>query len=220
MTAQVAQESTENKQNANNVQPKKHTAKEIIEFLNKKFPKCFFVENESIRPIKLGIIEDIVAVLGDEIGSEKEFSKTTIRRGLKAYANSYAYLKSCKEGAKRLDLDGNEGEELISEHIEYAAKRVEEIKKKSKELHLIKKPNSRKPTENGNRQSKVNSMKLPELVKVDISTLTIGDTVYVQMNNRRVRSNVSKIEKDGIYVKLRTGLVIKVKGTDVFQPAK
>ncbi len=212
MTEQVSQTSVDNKPKPVQLS-KKHTVKDILAFLNQKFPKCFSLDNDKVKPVKLGIIEDIVVALGDEVGSDKSFSKTTIRHGIKAYVNSWAYITSCKPGAKRVDLDGVEGDVLTEEHLAYAQERLEILKKKAKELHLNK-----RPVVKGKSVGK--KLALPALVPADINTLNVEDTVYVQMNNHRVRANVTKIEKDHIYARFRTGLVTKVKFADVYQPEK
>jgi ProP effector len=124
-----------NQQNSGAAVQKKYSPREVLDFLIERFPKCFFPYNsESVRPIKIGILEDIVARLGDEISPESKYSKTAIRQGIKVYASSLAYFDSCKVGARRVDLDGNECDEPISEEQEkYAQERREAVKKRISE---------------------------------------------------------------------------------------
>lgn len=124
-----------NNKNGENVVQKKYSPREVLDYLTEKFPKCFFAYNsENVRPIKIGILEDIVARLGDEISPEGKYSKTAIRQGIKVYASSLAYLDACKVGAVRVDLDGNECDGPITEEQEkYAQEKKESVKKKISE---------------------------------------------------------------------------------------
>ncbi|SPP31131.1 RNA chaperone ProQ [Arsenophonus endosymbiont of Aleurodicus floccissimus] len=104
-------------------QPKLNSSKEIIAFLAKRFPQCFIAEGE-VRPLKIGIFQDIVARLTEEDG----ISKTQLRSALRIYTSSWRYLYSVKEGAKRVDLDGNDCGDLESEHVEYACQQLMDAK--------------------------------------------------------------------------------------------
>ena len=104
-------------------QPKLNISKEIIAFLAKRFPRCFIAEGEA-RPLKIGIFQDIVARLTAEDG----ISKTQLRSALRMYTSSWRYLHGVKEGAKRVDLDGNDCGDLESEHVKYARQQLTEAK--------------------------------------------------------------------------------------------
>lgn len=104
-------------------QPKLNSSKEIIAFLAKRFPQCFIAEGEA-RPLKIGIFQDIVARLTEEDG----ISKTQLRSALRMYTSSWRYLYGVKEGAKRVDLDGNDCGDLESEHVEYARQQLMDAK--------------------------------------------------------------------------------------------
>lgn len=104
-------------------QPKSNTSREVIAYLAKCFPQCFSVEGEA-KPLKIGIFKDLVARLPDE----EQVSKTQLRSALRLYTSSWRYLYGVKEGAKRIDLDGRECEELEVQHIEHARKQLEEAK--------------------------------------------------------------------------------------------
>ncbi|MBQ8708192.1 MAG: RNA chaperone ProQ [Succinivibrionaceae bacterium] len=117
------------------VVPRKYTPKEVIDFLCEKFPKCFFPFNSAdVKPFKIGLLDDVVARLGDEISPDSKFSKTAIRQGIKLYAASIAYLDACKEGAARIDVDGNEcGETITADQAKYAVDKKETVLKKIEE---------------------------------------------------------------------------------------
>ncbi|WP_334468469.1 RNA chaperone ProQ [Arsenophonus sp. PmNCSU2021_1] len=104
-------------------QPKLNSSKEIIAFLAKRFPQCFITEGEA-RPLKIRIFQDIVARLTEEDG----ISKTQLRSALRMYTSSWRYLYGAKEGAKRVDLDGNDCGDLGSEHVEYARQQLMDAK--------------------------------------------------------------------------------------------
>ncbi|HGJ5855557.1 RNA chaperone ProQ [Arsenophonus nasoniae] len=104
-------------------QPKLNSSKEIIAFLAKRFPHCFIAEGEA-RPLKIGIFQDIVARLTEEDG----ISKTQLRSALRMYTSSWRYLYGVKEGAKRVDLDGNDCGDLETEHVAYARQQLIEAK--------------------------------------------------------------------------------------------
>lgn len=106
-------------------QPKLTSSKEIIAFLAERFPQCFTAEGEA-RPLKIGIFQDLVQRMqGDD---SLALSKTQLRAALRRYTSSWRYLYSIKPGARRVDLDGNPGEELDASHVEHARQQLEEAK--------------------------------------------------------------------------------------------
>ncbi|MBI6547884.1 RNA chaperone ProQ [Xenorhabdus lircayensis] len=104
-------------------QPKLNSSKEVIAFLAERFPLCFVAEGEA-RPLKIGIFQDIV----ERIQGEECLSKTQLRSALRLYTSSWRYLYGVKEGAQRVDLDGNVCGELEVEHIEHARQQLAEAK--------------------------------------------------------------------------------------------
>ncbi|PHM67092.1 RNA chaperone ProQ [Xenorhabdus stockiae] len=104
-------------------QPKLNSSKEVIAFLAERFPLCFAAEGEA-RPLKIGIFQDIV----ERIQGEECLSKTQLRSALRLYTSSWRYLYGVKEGAQRVDLDGNACGELEAEHIEHARQQLAEAK--------------------------------------------------------------------------------------------
>ncbi|PHM38033.1 RNA chaperone ProQ [Xenorhabdus innexi] len=104
-------------------QPKLNSSKEVIAFLAERFPLCFAAEGEA-RPLKIGIFQDIV----ERIQGEECLSKTQLRSALRLYTSSWRYLYGVKEGAQRVDLDGNTCGELEAEHVEHARQQLAEAK--------------------------------------------------------------------------------------------
>ncbi|MCE1704723.1 RNA chaperone ProQ, partial [Enterobacter hormaechei] len=64
----------------------------------------------------------------ERIQDEECLSKTQLRSALRLYTSSWRYLYGVKEGAQRVDLDGNSCGELEAEHIEHALQQLTEAK--------------------------------------------------------------------------------------------
>lgn len=114
-----------------------NSSKEVIAFLAQTFPNCFTTEGEA-RPLKIGIFQELASRLEEE----PRVSKTLLRSTLRHYTNSWRYLYSIKEGAHRVDLDGNEGDVIEKEHADHAKNQLEESKAKAAELRKENKQNS------------------------------------------------------------------------------
>ncbi len=131
-------------------QPKLNSSKEVIAFLAERFPRCFIAEGEA-RPLKVGIFQDIVACLTEEDG----ISKTQLRSALRMYTSSWRYLYGVKEGAKRVDLNGDDCGELDAEHIAHARQQLTEAKARVQaqraEQKAQKRPAAKKPSDKTTR---------------------------------------------------------------------
>lgn len=202
-----------------------NNSKEVIAFLAESFPNCFSVEGEA-RPLKIGIFQDLAARLEED----ERVSKTLLRSTLRHYTNSWRYLYSIKEGAHRVDLDGNAGDVIQKEHADHAAQQLEESKAKAAEKRKArqqqaradgkanekeggKRPEARnggrKPPKSGtkpqiNRPSKTPP---PKLTEADI---TRGTQVTVKLGKAPMPAVITDVAKDGIHVQLDTGMVVKV----------
>jgi ProP effector len=91
----------------------------VIALLAERFPGAFFVLEKRRRPLKLGIFDDLIERLAGEI------CDLDLTAALGAYCANWAYLKSCREGADRLDLDGNPCGTVSAEHAVSARKRLD-----------------------------------------------------------------------------------------------
>ena len=200
-------------------------SKTIIAYLANQFPKCFTTEGE-VKPLKIGIFQDIIDRLGDNI----QLSKTKLRLALRVYTASWRYLYSVKEGASRIDLDGNVCEAVTNEQATHALELLKASKAKVKAQRETKNkeqlaPNSRtkKPAinksgpkkaksnvkrdaTNNNRQSK------PELKlnKAVAENLQVGNSVKVVLGSKPVSAIISNIEKEHIKVKVSSGMELTV----------
>lgn len=100
-----------------------------VELLKAHFPSCF-KELKEIRPLKIGIKQDLVKHLGARedivIGD-----KACMVNSLAYYVNSVAYHKSMTEGSMRIDLDGQEVGPVTAEEARYSAEcRKSKLQKK------------------------------------------------------------------------------------------
>ncbi|NDV91280.1 RNA chaperone ProQ [Alteromonas sp. 345S023] len=215
--------------------PQKFTnSKEVIAFLAETFPKCFSTEGEA-RPLKIGIFQD----LAERLDKEERVSKTLLRSTLRHYTNSWRYLYSIKEGAHRVNLDGEEGEAIEKDHAEHAQKQLEESKAKAaekrkakqaqqpraKEKRQFSRPKGEKSATLGSTDNKQGTKpknsrpnKTPP-AKLTDDDLQQGTKVTVKLGKTPMPAVITEVAKDGIHVQLDTGMVVKVN-TDALRLAR
>lgn len=92
-----------------------------IEWLTEHFPAAFFKKASDVAPLKIGIFDDIMDFY--ERLDSPPFSKKALREALNYYSGSPAYLRCQKAHAARVDLFGNEMDEVTSEQAKYAQQR-------------------------------------------------------------------------------------------------
>ncbi len=89
-----------------------------VELLKVYFPNCF-KELKEVKPLKIGIKQDLVKNLGARedivIGD-----KACMVNSLAYYVNSPAYHKSVIEGASRIDLNGEVSSKVTAEEAHYS----------------------------------------------------------------------------------------------------
>jgi ProP effector len=82
-----------------------------VELLCERFPRSFFQFERRRRPLKLGIRQDLEAILGDQV------DRKLLGAALKQYTNNLGYRQAHKiVGNPRLDLDGNACGEVSEQH--------------------------------------------------------------------------------------------------------
>jgi ProP effector len=81
--------------------PDRHNIRPILELLAERWPQCFVIFQARRRPLKLRIDQDIAAA------APGAFTPAELEIGLRFYTGNIAYLRACREGAARIDLDGN-----------------------------------------------------------------------------------------------------------------
>ncbi len=110
----------------------------IIDWLIEHFPNAFFKKGNQIKPLKIGIFDDIIDFY--ERLDTPPFSKKSLREALSYYSASPAYLNCQKENAARIDIYGNEVDVVTQEQARYAHQRYLE--------RYNKKQNSEKKSSN------------------------------------------------------------------------
>lgn len=111
-----------------------------IEWLIEHFPAAFFKKSNQVKPLKIGIFDDIIDFY--ERLDSPPFSKKALREALNYYSTSPAYLSCQVANAARVDLYGNELDVVTEEQAKYAHQRYQQRYVLSK---TIKKPTSKAP---------------------------------------------------------------------------
>ena len=194
--------------------------KETLELLYKTFPKAFVKDGE-VKPLKIGIFDD----LKERIASVEGLSITKVRAALRMYTARLKYLYSVKEGVARIDLDGNATEDLVNaQHESYAKERIAAINAKRKPQkpknntgmkNVVKKPF------NGNKPQAKKPFKI-EGDKANVEDLKQGTEVLVLSSEQHcVRGVVAQdAAKDTVYVTLKSGLTVNLPLQRVLLPKK
>lgn len=97
---------------------------QIIEWLIEHFPNAFFKKGNQVKPLQIGIFDEIVAFY--ERLDTPPFSKKSLREGLSYYSASPAYLNCQKANTARVDLYGNEVDVVTEEQANYAHQRYQQ----------------------------------------------------------------------------------------------
>lgn len=203
--------------------------KEIIAYLAEKFPLCFSLEGEA-KPIKIGLFQDLAEALKDD----PKVSKTQLRYALRQYTSNWRYLHGCKEGAVRVDLQGNPAGVLEQEHVQHAAQQLADAKAKLAEKRAAekaanpkanKKRPPRKQNENNRQHIKPSNKTFVkktqfkpkvELNSIDFASLQEGSKVKVKVGDNAKNAVVLEVVKDSAKVELENGLVISVTPDRLF----
>lgn len=190
---------------------------DILAFLAETFPNCFTLQGEA-KPLKLDIFDDLAEALADN----QKLSKTQLRRALRAYTSNWRYLHGFREGAYRIDLQGENVAPVEAEHIAYAQERLAEgkakvalkraedakakVKAKPKKARQTKPANPRRP------------QRKPQVKRhlIDASQLRKDLNVFVQVGESFNRATVLGFEKDGVRVQLQNGLTLTVPTNRIF----
>ena len=194
--------------------------KETLELLYKTFPKAFVKDGE-VKPLKIGIFDD----LKERIASVEGLSITKVRAALRMYTARLKYLYSVKEGVARIDLDGNATEDLVNaQHESYAKERIAEInskRKPQKPKNNAGKKNFVKKPFNGNKPQAKKPFKI-EGDKANVEDLKQGTEALVLSSEQHcVRGVVAQdAAKDTVYVTLKSGLTVNLPLQRVLLPKK
>lgn len=100
--------------------------KVVLAWFKENFPKAFPGRVKDIKPLQLGIMDEIIDFY-DRL-YYPPFSRKKLRAGLNYYTSSPAYLKAQVEGAMRVNLFGFDDEAVSASQAEYAKERLEQYK--------------------------------------------------------------------------------------------
>lgn len=95
--------------------------KAVISWFKEQFPKAFPRRVSEIKPLQLGIMDDIFDYC-DRL-NYPPFSKKKLRAALNYYTASPAYLKAQVVGVMRIDLFGFDVEPVTDSQADYAKER-------------------------------------------------------------------------------------------------
>lgn len=101
-----------------------------VELLKAHYPQCF-KDPAEIKPLKVGIKQDLVKHLGtrDDIVIS---DKSCMIKSLSYYVTTINYFKTVLEGIARIDLDGNSVGAVSTEEARYSAEQYKsKLQKKS-----------------------------------------------------------------------------------------
>jgi len=96
----------------------------VITWLSEQFPAAFFERSRDIKPLKIGILDDIFDFY--ERLDNPFFSKKQLREAINYYSGSPNYLNSQQIGAARIDLFGNEIDLVDEAQAQYARQRYQQ----------------------------------------------------------------------------------------------
>lgn len=115
---------------------------ELLAILTAHFPAAFPPEPKAIRPLKVGIHQDIQAAL-------PEVDPKALRQALARHTRRLAYLRAVERGGERIDLDGTSVEPVTPEQQAHAAEKLKEAK-----AHLKAKQAAQTPVEPSNAENR------------------------------------------------------------------
>jgi len=97
---------------------------ETLDWLMTYFPNTFSRKPKEVKPLKIGILEDIY--LFYDTLSYPEVDKQAIKHAIQHYSASTIYLSCQKEDQARIDLYGQEVGVVNKEQAKYAQERYEQ----------------------------------------------------------------------------------------------
>lgn len=101
---------------------------QAIRWLSKKFPQAFD-NSQRIRPLKVGIMNDILQYVDE--AADNGISKSKLREAVVVYTRRVDYLICLKAREMRIDLEGNPTTQVTEEEAENAASKVRKRVEKS-----------------------------------------------------------------------------------------
>ena len=97
---------------------------QTLDWLIRYFPNAFSKKPKEIKPLKIGVLEDIYSFY-DSL-HYPEVPRASIKQALQHYSASTIYLACQKENEARIDLYGQEVDVVNKEQAKYALQRYEQ----------------------------------------------------------------------------------------------
>jgi ProP effector len=94
------------------------TTKAVIDLLCQTWPRTFFKYEKRRRSLALNIAHDIFLLLDGAV------TYPELKRALGCYTSNVGYLKSCRAGVPRMDIDGMPCGEVTKEEAEYCWRKL------------------------------------------------------------------------------------------------
>jgi sRNA-binding protein len=91
--------------------------------LAEKWPKAFHVFERRRKPLKIGVDTDIVA------GLDGAITLPELRAAMRSYTGNLGYLLASKEGAVRVDLQGDAAGVVTATEAKWAAMRLDGLRR-------------------------------------------------------------------------------------------
>jgi len=104
--------------------PLQRERQEALNWLIEYFPATFFQTAKQVKPLKLGIFEDIIDFY-DRL-EMPPCSKKILKEAINYYSASKAYLSCQKENSARVDIYGIEVDVVTAEQAQYAQERFKQ----------------------------------------------------------------------------------------------
>lgn len=100
-----------------------------LQWLQQQFPAAFDTSLR-IRPLKIGIVEDIMQYSTQ--ASEHNISRSKLREAIRFHTQRLDYLVSLKLQEIRIDLQGNPIEPVSQEDAQQAARKIKKLSEKKR----------------------------------------------------------------------------------------
>jgi ProP effector len=187
---------------------------EVLNYLYTEFPDCF-KQKEGIKPLKVGVFKDVA----DRIDGDERISKTQVRQALRKYTSNWRYLEAVTKHKFRIDLDGNDAEQVEQEHIDHANNALEQSraklakKRKSSPRNSGEKKTYHKNTtsvgKNTSGDTKIksskpsNSKSVRRSGKVEalpLANIIINQEVKVKLGQALVKGTITEVNKHNMYI--------------------
>ncbi len=101
---------------------------DLIAKLATLYPRAFFPAGKDRRPLKVGIDRDLRA-------AETGLSDRERAIAFSYYCCAFGYLKNMRQGAARIDLNGEAADTITAEEEQHAVKTIEGLRKKARATH-------------------------------------------------------------------------------------